>query len=376
MINPELNNRLPRLEFIGPMIGRKPGHATMQGQILSALFADAGYPVTAVSDVVNRYLRLLDIIRTIIGNQYSVDVMVLEVYGGASFVVEDIASWLGKRFGHRIVMWLHGGAIPEFMARYPNWTKRVLGRADFLVAPSEFLARIVVPYGLRATVIPNVIEIGAYRYRHRAAVSPRLFWMRNLHPIWNPEMAIRVLARLKQTVANATLVLAGPDKGSRSDVENLAKKLEVADSVRLTGFLDRAGKTREGDAADIFINTNRIDNMPVAIVEACAMGLPVVSTDVGGIPDLLTEGESGLLVPDDDEQAMTDAILCLLNNPKMAARLSANGLQVAECSSWNHVRREWETLFEMMGYSTVALPELSLAASGSTAVLSLKQSLG
>jgi glycosyltransferase involved in cell wall biosynthesis len=345
------------------MIGRKPGHVTMQGQVLSALFARADYRVIAFSEVLNRYLRLLDIIRSIVRNRNRIDVMVIEVYGGPSFVVEDIASWLGKRFGHRIVMWLHGGAMPTFMAGFPNWTKRVLGRADLIVTPSEFLARAVEPYGFRAKVIPNVIDLPAYRYRNRASVSPRLFWMRNLDPIWNPEMAIRVLARLRKTVPQATLVMAGPDKGSRPEVENLAKRLGVYDSVKFAGFLDMEGKVRESEAADIFINTNRIDNMPVAIVEACAMGLPVVSTNVGGIPDLLTHDHTGLLVDSDDETAMTSAIVRLLEEPNLASRLSANGRRLAERSSWAQVRQQWEAAFaEVMVDSPIGISEPALAA--------------
>jgi len=102
---------------------------------------------------------------------------------------------------------------------------------------------------------------------------------------------------------------------------------------------------REGHAADIFINTNRIDNMPVAVVEACAMGLPVVATAVGGVPDLLKDGETGLLVPDDDDKMMAEAIKRLLDDAELAGRLSANGRLLAERSSWEQVRPRWEELF-------------------------------
>ena len=102
---------------------------------------------------------------------------------------------------------------------------------------------------------------------------------------------------------------------------------------------------REGDAADIYINTNRIDNMPVAVLEACAMGLPVVSTDVGGIPDLLTHGETGLLVPDDDDDAMARAVQSLLTNSELAGRISHSGRKLAESSAWERVRLLWEELF-------------------------------
>jgi glycosyltransferase involved in cell wall biosynthesis len=85
--------------------------------------------------------------------------------------------------------------------------------------------------------------------------------------------------------------------------------------------------------------------MPVAVVEACAMGLPVVSTRVGGIPDLLADGHTGLLVPSEDEQAMTDAVLRLLADQELAARLSNNGRRLAEESSWVRVRPLWDRLF-------------------------------
>ena len=334
----------PRLGFVGHMVGRNPGYITTQGQILADLFEEAGYPVISFSPLLNKYRRLADIVRTLIRQRRNIDVLIVEVYGGPSFIAEDIASWLGRRFGHRVVMWLHGGAMPEFMARYPQWTRRVLGRADAVVTPSEFLARAVVPYGFQAHVIPNVVDLSAYPFRHRQSVSPRLFWMRTFHPIWNPLMAVRVLARLRATIPEASLVMAGRDKGFEGEARQLAEQSGLNGAVRFAGFLGLAEKLHEGHVADIFINTNRIDNMPVAIVEACAMGLPVVATAVGGVPDLLKDGETGLLVPDEDDEMMVAAIKRLLNDPELAGRLSANGRRLAERSAWEQVRPQWEQL--------------------------------
>ena len=74
------------------------------------------------------------------------------------------------------------------------------------------------------------------------------------------------------------------------------------------------------------------------------MGLPVVATRVGGISDLLTHNENALLVPDDDDQAMADAILRLLHDPDLAGRLSAGGRRVAEQCSWNEAASRWQEL--------------------------------
>jgi glycosyltransferase involved in cell wall biosynthesis len=326
------------------MVGRNPGHITQQGQILADLFQREGYIVHSASSQLNRYKRLAHLVAAIARHHSETDVLVLEVYGGASFVVEDIASLEATRFGLPIVMWLHGGALPDFMARFPVWTKRVLRRASLLVTPTDYLARALRQHGFQARIIPNIIDLSAYPYRHRRAVTPRLFWMRTLHPTWNPNMALRVLARLRNK-REASLVMAGPDKGGLREAQSLARTLGLVDCVRFTGFLDMSGKAREGIAADIYINTNRVDNAPVALIEACAMGLPVVTTSVGGIPDLFAHGTNALLVRDNDDKSMARSVESLIDNPDLATLLSRNGRRLAERFSWTEVRPQWEQVF-------------------------------
>ena len=340
---------LLRLCFVGPLMAeRHADYVVTQGVVLSSQFRSAGYPVITASGSANRYLRLMDIAATIIQRRRSIDILIVHVYSGPSFVVEDVASWLGRRFDHRIIMMLHGGAMPEFMARYPAWFRRVLGRADAIVAPSAYLARAIEPQGFRCQIIPNVIDLARYPFRLRREIAPRLFWMRSFHPVYNPLMAVKVLERLRATHPKATLVMGGQDKGMQAEVTRYARSLGLGDAVRLPGFLNMEGKLREGNAADIFINTSHVDNMPVAVVEACALGLPVVSTDIGGISDLLKDGVTALLTPDDDVEAMVEAIHRLLRDTDLAGRLSAAGRRLAERSGWERVRPEWEKLFESL----------------------------
>jgi glycosyltransferase involved in cell wall biosynthesis len=316
-----------------------------QGEIVSEKFRELGFPVVRASSHPNRYVRLLEIVGTILRNRNRIDIMIVHTYGGPSFVVEDIASWLGCIFGFRIIMFLHGGAMPEFMSRFPRWTRRVLRRAQVIAAPSAYLARAVEPYGFTARVIPNIIDLNSYPYRRPDQLKPRLFWMRSFHDVWNPLMAVRALARVRQKAPAATLVMAGQNKGLLDQTRKLAEDLGVGAAVRFPGFLQHEGKLAEGSHADIFINTNHIDNMPVAVVEAGALGLPIVTTDVGGIPDLLQDGESALFVRDNDDEQMAEAILSLLDDPDLAIKLSTNGRRVAERSSWDQVRRQWEQIF-------------------------------
>lgn len=346
---------LPRLCFVGPMLGVNPGWVTTQGEILADLLAGEGYPVRTTSSIPARLPRLADTLRSLVAWRGQIDLVIHQVFSGAAFGVTDAASALCRRLGLPQVFVLHGGALPEFAAARPGWVRRVLRRAAAVVAPSGYLAHVFGAYpelAGRVRVIPNILAINDYPYRHRPAVAPRLLWMRTFHDVYHPEMAVEVLAELRRTHPEATLTMAGQEKGAGAAVRALAGRLALDEAIRFPGFLGPADKQREFAAHDIYLNTNRIDNMPVSVLEAAAFGLPVVATAVGGVPFLLRHGETGLLVPDGDAAAMSAAVGRLLDEPGLAGRLSANGRRLAESCAWEPVRKQWQTLFaEVLGHA-------------------------
>jgi len=331
--------------MFGPLVGARTGAIT-QGEVLADLWRRDGHHVITASSSLNRYYRAADIIRAIFEHRHDVDVLCLQIYSGRSFVVADAASIVARLYRLPLVMHVHGGDMPRFMSRVPGWTARVLRRANVIVAPSAFLARALASHRHCTRVIPNTIDPTAYPFRARHRAGPRLFWMRAFHPIYNPEMAVRTLHELRRQAPDASLVMAGPDKGYLHQVRQLVTCLRLDEAVRFTGRLDLRGKRREAEGADVFLNTNRVDNQPVSIVEAGTMGLPVVSTNVGGIPDLLTHNEDGLLVPSEDAGAMADAVLRLCRTPDLVAHLSINGRKLSQRFWWPMVRPQWQSLFE------------------------------
>lgn len=337
---------LSKICFVGNMLGRNSGFVTTQGQILADAFAADGWAVISVSSHINRTYRLADIIKTIFTRRNEISLVVLEVYSGLSMVLADAASSLCRLLNLPLIAVLHGGNLPDFTQRYPSWTKRVLGYADRLVAPSPFLAEKLGFLNSEIEVIPNVLQIENYKFRLRSEIAPRLIWMRSFHPIYNPQLAVKAFAEVQRLYPQASLVMAGIDKGIENDVKNLAQTLGLKDSVRFAGFLDLKAKSREFSAADVYLNTNRIDNMPVSVIEAAALGLPVVATNVGGVPYLLQNGENGLLVADDDKKAMAEAILQLLSDARLTEKISRNGRLLAEKSAWKSVKVQWEMLFD------------------------------
>lgn len=317
------------------MLGSNPGWAVGQGEVLAGLLEREGWDVRAASHRVNRWLRLADVATSPWRWRGRVDVLVLMVFSGPAFRLVEAASASASRLGMPMILWLHGGNLGEFAGRHPDRVRRVLARGRVSVAPSKFLAE---PFGAR--VIPNVVDLDQYPYRHRPQVEPRLLWMRTFHELYRPDLALRVLERLP----GAALTMAGQDKGLLAATRRQAKEKGL--DVRFPGFLDAEGKSREFARHDVFLNTNQVDNAPVSVLEAAAFGLPVVSTDVGGIPCLLRNGEEALLVPEGDAEAMAGAVRRLLDEPGLAGRLSAAGREVAERSSWARVKPQWEALLQ------------------------------
>jgi glycosyltransferase involved in cell wall biosynthesis len=335
-----------RLCFVGPMIGRNPGQVTTQAEVQADLFGSSGWTVRETSRAPSRWIRLLDMVWCLVRWRRSIDIVVLSVFSGPAFLVADVTILVARWLRLPVVAVLHGGSLPDFERRHPHWVRRVLARTQAVVAPSSYLASQVMASADRVQIIPNVLGLGDYVFRLRSAPQPRLLWMRTFHPLYNPEMAVQVLSQVRVATPGAVLTMAGQDKGCLDAIQAEAQRRSLADAITFPGFLDAPAKRDALDAHDIFLHTNHVDNAPVSVLEAAASGLPIVATSVGGIPWLLENERSALLVPDGDAAAMVQAVKRLLTEPGLAERLSMGGRQVAEASSWPVVLDAWEDVFE------------------------------
>lgn len=242
----------------------------------------------------------------------------------------------------RLVMVLWGGNLPLLFQRRPRLARAVLGRSDELIVPSTYLAQAAERMGLEVSVIPNGIDIDQYPFRLRRSLSPRLLWLRTFHEIYDPILAIDAVASLATEYPDITLTMAGSDRGALQETRVHAVRRGVERHVRFLGFLRHHDKIRELNASDVFVNTSRIDNDPVSVLEATVCGLPVVSTDVGGITHVLRDGKTAMLVRPEDPRALATAIRRLLENPDLSGQLSSAAREQAEHRDWDRVLPAWE----------------------------------
>lgn len=331
---------MKKILYIGNKLSAH-GNTATSIETLGAFLEQEGYALYYASSKKHQVLRLLDMVWTTLRYARKVDFVLIDTYSTKNFWYAFIISQLCRLLGVRYITKLHGGNLPDRLRRNPALSDWVFGHAYKITAPSGYLMENFAASGYaNLHYVPNSIDIGKYTFTQRAITVPRLLWVRSFSKIYNPEMAIRVLSQLKTEFPEAVLCMVGPDKENIApQCKKLARELGVA--VIFTGKLSKKRWIRLSEKFNIFINTTHFDNTPVSLIEAMAIGLPVVSTNVGGIPFLVRDGKTALLVGDNATDEMVSAIGLLAKNPELVSRLVIQSRLMAEQFDWQVVRHKW-----------------------------------
>ena len=235
-----------------------------------------------------------------------------------------------------------GGGAEAYLQRAHARVRPSMEQAALLVVPSAFLQDVFARFGLQAAIIPNIIDRARFCPPAvlPAAAPFTLVVTRNLEKLYSVDTAINALAEVLSRGHDVTLRIAGTGP-ERKPLMAMADKLGVTDRVTFEGRLDRDGIVRLYQAAHAMVNPATVDNMPNSVLEALACGVPVISTNVGGVPYIVRDGETALLVPPEDVSALAEAIIRLKQTPQLAAGLRSNGLAAVQQYTWDKVGPQW-----------------------------------
>ncbi|MBZ9652085.1 glycosyltransferase family 4 protein [Psychroflexus montanilacus] len=329
-----------QLLYLGNKLSLK-GRNVSTVEVLSSQLKAEGYEVISGSSQKNQVLRLLDMLLMVIKHRSKTHVLLIDTYSTSAFWYAYLVSQLAFRLKLNYIPILHGGNLPHRLSSHPKQCQRLFGRAKVNVAPSAYLMHHFEKAGYtNLSYIPNTINLENYSFKQRRQFQPHLLWVRSFAHIYNPLLALKVLQELLKTHPQAKLSMVGPFKDdSIEDCKTYASEHDLP--ITFTGGMPKADWLEYTKDFDIFINTTNVDNTPVSVIEAMALGLPVVSTNVGGIPFLLDDEQDALLVNPDDVHAFTEAVLRLLKNPELAHKLSKAGRAKVEHFDWEVVKEKW-----------------------------------
>jgi glycosyltransferase involved in cell wall biosynthesis len=237
-----------------------------------------------------------------------------------AFLLGPVPAMTAARlFGRATLLNYHSGEADDHLAHWRT-ARRLIPLAHRIAVPSQYLHDVFARYGLEAQPIPNFVEVERIPFRERTDPRPVFLSNRNLEPMYNVAGCVRSFARVQAALPEASLIIAGHGS-ERGRLETLVRELELK-HVRFTGAVTPQGMLDLLHEADVLLNSPLIDNMPLSLIEAQAAGLPIVSSSTGGIPVIVTDGVTGLLVPPGDDEALAAAALRMVRERGLAGRLS------------------------------------------------------
>ncbi|MDR3686533.1 MAG: glycosyltransferase family 4 protein [Coriobacteriia bacterium] len=228
-------------------------------------------------------------------------------------------------------------SLPVASARFRGlrlWVRNSISRMeaphlDAIFPASDTIAERLAAVGIKGRIIsiPGVVDVDRLTSEAKLPLKlpsgrPRIGYAAFLEKLKGIDDLIAAFAEIAKTHPSATLLLAG-DGPERQPLMELAETLGVGDRVHFLGFVDPVAPLLA--QLDVFVSPSHSEALSISILEAMAMGLPCVCTDVGGTAEVIHDEDSGLLVPARDPAVMAAAIDRLLAQPELAKQLAENG---------------------------------------------------
>ncbi|MEW6990606.1 glycosyltransferase family 4 protein [Colwelliaceae bacterium 6441] len=252
------------------------------------------------------------------------------------------AIWVARLMGKPVVLNYRGGYAKDFFDKSWFWVKPSLSRCQQILVPSAFLEEVFSEFGHRAEVVPNVLDQLKFYPKDKVfeTQAPHIIVTRNLELIYDVETAIKGFAIVQKSYPNAILSVAGTGP-ELSALQTLVKQLNLETNVTFVGRLSPEEIANLYRNADVMINTSIVDNSPNSIIESLACGTPVVSTNVGGIPKLVSDQVDAILVEPKQADAIGAGVLKLIQDSSFRDSLVEEGAKTVSKFYWPNV---WQRL--------------------------------
>jgi glycosyltransferase involved in cell wall biosynthesis len=267
---------------------------------------------------------------------------IVQVYAAAYFsflLVPTPAVLIAKLYGKRVILHYHSGEAEDHLNKWYWMASPIIRLADITVVPSGYLVDVFARFGLVARAIFNLAELDAYPFRERKPFRPVFFTSRTHEPLYNVACVLRAFALIQQRYPKAILTVGG-DGWQRPQLERLARDLELRNTI-FTGRIPIDHMPAVYDAHDIYLMANDIDNMPNTITECFAAGLPVVTTNAGGIPYMVKHEETGLMVQCGDHTALAANAIRIIEDQELGAKIARQAREECARYSWPLIKDQW-----------------------------------
>lgn len=282
--------------------------------------------------------------RALAGGVGRADVVHVFSSGTTSYLISTLPALLAAGiFRRKTILHYHTGEAETHLAEWKRTARPTMKKFDEIVVPSGFLADVFARFDLRARTIFNFVEPEKFRFRRRDPLKPVFLSNRNFEAHYQVADVLRAFRLIRDRFPEARLLVAGSGSEEAS-LKKLAADLKL-ENTEFLGKIENEKMPQVYDRADVYLNASVVDNMPLSIIEAFSCGLPVVTTDAGGIPYICEDGETALLVEKKDHEALARAAVRLFEDRALAQKIVRAARLECEKYSPENVRRQWLEIY-------------------------------
>lgn len=312
------------------------GGISVQVELLHKyLNSEEGYQVDIFSLKGSIIRRVFLIIKLFVAAR-KYDVLHVHACSDRGFLPAIVGAYVGKIYRKRRILTYHGGGADAFFARKNNLVKNTLQKFDSVIVLSGYLKNIFDHYNLPCIIIPNIAEFDANLYKAKTHIEPKYISVRHLRELYNVKCILKAFEIVKKEIPFAILTILG-DGDQKEMLQNWVIKHNLKDVV-FVGAVPHNKMNEYLLQNDIFLSAPKTDNMPMSILEAYNAGLLVISSNVGGVPYMLNDNETGLLFESDNADELAIMMIHSVQNKQHAIEMIQNAYQSLDMYKWENIR--------------------------------------
>ena len=285
------------------------------------------YPVfnnVVNSNSVNKFANLLQLLYAFVAVVFKLlfnrEITIVHIHTASnnSFRRSVWFSNIAKFLGRKVVMHIHGGGFKDYYEKNVAFVRHELEKCDVVVALTDSWMRFFRDdVGIeQVVVVPNIVESPVHLPQTVNDGRLRMLFLGLLSPQKGVFDLLEVCFKYKTELENKVELHIGGNGDSKKLIEEIENK-GLNKFVFYEGWVSGDVKQRLLNSSDIFILPSYTEGLPISLLEAMSYKLPIISTPVGGIPEIVKDGENGLLIEPGDYEAMYNAINIILNNNEL-----------------------------------------------------------
>jgi glycosyltransferase involved in cell wall biosynthesis len=329
-----------KILIIGTFVSRTKGSIS-RAEELRILLNDH-YHIKLSSNFLNKFIRIVDIFFNILF--FKGKLVIIDTYSGQAFIISEFSVRVCKLLGKRIVLILRGGILPEFEKKHPKRIKKLFQIAHEIYSPSRYLQQYFNQKGHCIHYLSNWVDLRTFEYIRNLKNPYSLLWVRAFSSIYDPKLAIHIVDKLKNAYPNLHLTMVGPDKGLLDEIKGEIKQLNLQSRIHIIGPVANSELPQFYQTHAVYLNTTKYESFGVALIEAAACGIPIISTPVGEIPFIWTDSKNILFA--NSVESFVQKISLIFMNQEIAADIAKQALENVHLYDWSIVKKGWVDMIE------------------------------